>query len=85
MLTCAHTHTHTHTHLRNPDHNRRPNFDSIHDYLDSPEESLLQWQQADIIPGKQAHILGSVLSEANDLYLDLQRTYQKPPPFSSKI
>jgi hypothetical protein len=71
---------------RNPalDHNRRPNFDSIHDYFYSPEESLLQWQQADKIPGKQAHVLGAILSEANDLYLDLHRTYQKPPPFTKK-
>ena len=63
---------------RNPNHTQRPSFDSIHDYLDSPEESLLQWQSGDIIPGKQAEVLGAPLLEANNLYFDLQRTYQKP-------
>lgn len=63
---------------RNPDHNQRPSFDSIHDYLESPEESLLQWNDRDIDPDRLAHVLGSPLEEANNLYLDLQRIYQKP-------
>lgn len=64
--------------LRNPVHTLRPTFDSIHDYLDSPEDSLLQWRSEDVIPDKQAHVLGAPLLEANNLYFDLQRTYQKP-------
>lgn len=63
---------------RNPDHAQRPTFESIYDYLDSPEESLLQWHDRDIVQDKLAHLLGAPLEEANNLYLDLQRTYQKP-------
>ena len=63
---------------RNPVHTLRPTFDSIHDYLDSPEDSLLHWRPEDVIPDKQAHVLGAPLLEANNLYFDLQRTYQKP-------
>jgi len=65
---------------RNPTPTQRPTFDSIHDYLDSPPDSLLQWRREDMIPGKLAHVLGAPLLEANNLYFDLQRTYQKPPP-----
>lgn len=61
----------------NPEHSCRPTFDSIHDYLDSDEGTLLQWLPADIVVNRQAHVLGAPMSEANDLYTDLQRTYQQ--------
>ena len=48
----------------------------IQTYLDSPEDSLLQWSPSDTLPGKQAHLLGAPLVEGNNLYIDLQRTYQ---------
>eukprot|EP00731_Ephydatia_muelleri_P029387 Em0020g1031a len=61
----------------NPEHSCRPSFDSIHDYLDSDEGSLLQWLPEDVVRNRQAHVLGAPMTEANDLYLDLQRTYQQ--------
>lgn len=60
-------------------YSQRPTFDSIYDYLDSPLDSLLQWRQQDVVAGKQAHVLGAPLLEANNLYYDLQRTYQNKP------
>ena len=61
---------------RNPKDSQRPTFDGIQQYLDSPEDSLLQWSADDIEPGKQSHILGAPLIEGSNLYIDLQRTYQ---------
>ena len=61
---------------RNPKDTQRPTFDCIQTYLDSPEDSLLQWSPGDLLPGKQAHVLGAPLVEGNNLYIDLQRTYQ---------
>jgi serine/threonine protein kinase len=60
----------------NPTDTQRPTFDCIRTYLDSPEDSLLQWSPGDTLPGKQAHVLGAPLIEGNNLYIDLQRTYQ---------
>lgn len=61
----------------NPEHSCRPTFDNIRHYLNSDEGSLLQWLPEDMIRNKQAHILGAAMSEAINLYSDLQRTYQQ--------
>jgi len=77
---------------RNPEHSCRPTFDSIYDYLDSPNESLLQWPATGSTQKNRAptdkvtdvKALGAPLDQASELYLDLQRTYQNPQPESNQ-
>ena len=57
---------------RHPDHNCRPRFSDICDYLSSPDETLLYWSHEDRIVSPSVIHLGAPLSEARNLYPDLQ-------------
>ena len=61
---------------RNPSNQSRPSFSAIsRDYLRKSTESLLQWSPEDgnLSPG--VGVCGAPLTEAFDLYSELQRKY----------
>ena len=57
---------------RHPEHYSRPRFSDICDYLSSADETLLYWSHEDSIVSPSVTHLGAPLSEARNLYPDLQ-------------
>ena len=60
---------------RHPIHEGRPRFSEICDYLSADDETLLYWSHEDRIVSPSVTHLGAPLSEARNLYPDLQFSY----------
>lgn len=61
---------------RNPDHQSRPSFSAISDYLAQPCDTLLYWGLEDTFRDSVG-VCGGPLEVAHQLHLDLQKIYMK--------
>lgn len=61
---------------RHPVHSQRPPFSEISHYLSMSSDALLEWREEDQVGvDSRARELGAPLTEAVDLYKDLQDAY----------
>ncbi len=63
---------------RHPVPTSRPRFSEVCTFLNSTDEVLLNWSNADKAIGARVMEIGAPLSEGNNLYLDLQYMYTIP-------
>ena len=62
--------------FRHPVHSQRPPFSEVSHYLSTSSDTLLEWREEDKAGvDLRARELGAPLTEAADLYKDLQDAY----------
>ena len=64
------------THCRHPESSKRLTFKDLMKELSLPATDLLQWSDEDRSVHPEAAKLGAPLLSAEDLYKDIQTTYQ---------
>jgi hypothetical protein len=63
--------------FRNPQHQYRPNFGAICNYLQQPASKLLYWSPTDSTLSPQVEVVGAPLENTAKLYPDLQEKYTR--------
>ena len=66
--------------FRHLDATKRPSFMELSRQLSLPDSKLLQWEECDKFLNPHVNKLGANPQYANELYMDIQRRYQKVPP-----